>query len=117
VWTPTNTDTNVSGIRYNGVNLVAKFGYRVDSRYVEDGSYLKLKTVVLGYSLPKTVASKLNIKSCRFSVSAQNLLTWTKYSGYNPDVSVGKYGALTPSLDFSAYPQSVAISGGIDIKF
>lgn len=117
VWTPTNTDTNVSGIRYNTVNLGAKFGYKVDSRYVEDGSYLKLKTVVLGYNLSKKILSKLQLKSCRLSVSAQNLWTWTKYSGYNPDVSVGRYGALTPSLDFSAYPQSVAISGGIDIKF
>jgi hypothetical protein len=55
--------------------------------------------------------------SCRISVAAQNLMTWTKYSGYDPDVSVGRQGALTPGLDYSAYPQSVAVSGGIEIKF
>jgi len=117
VWTPTNTNTNVSGVRYDGNNLTARYGYRVDSRYVEDGSYLKLKTIVIGYSLPKKLLAKLQLKNCRFSVSAQNLYTWTKYSGYNPDVSVGRHGALTPSLDYSAYPQSVTISGGIDIIF
>jgi TonB-linked SusC/RagA family outer membrane protein len=117
VWTPTNTDTDVSGVRYNGNNLSPKFGYKIDTRYVEDGSYLKLKTVVLGYSLPKKLLSKLQIKSFRISVAAQNLMTWTKYTGYDPDVSVGRYGALTPGLDFSAYPQSVSITGGIDIKF
>jgi TonB-linked SusC/RagA family outer membrane protein len=117
VWTPTNTDTDVSGVRYNGNNLSPKYGYKIDTRYVEDGSYLKLKTVVLGYSLPKKLVSKLQIKSFRISVAAQNLMTWTKYTGYDPDVSVGRYGALTPGLDFSAYPQSVSITGGIDIKF
>jgi TonB-linked SusC/RagA family outer membrane protein len=117
IWTPTNTNTNVSGIRYNGNNLNARFGYHLDSRYIDDGSYLKLKSVVLGYNLPKKVLSKLQIMSCRISVAAQNLMTWTKYSGYDPDVSVGRQGALTPSLDYSAYPQSVAVSAGIDIKF
>lgn len=117
VWTPTNTNTNVSGIRYNGKNLAARYGFKIDSRYVEDGSYLKLKTVALGYSLPNKVLRKLKLKHCRFSLSAQNIYTWTKYSGYNPDVSVGKFGALTPNLDYSAYPQSVTIMGGVDIRF
>lgn len=117
VWTPNNTNTNISGIRYDGQLLNEKYGYKMDSRFIEDGSYLKIKSVVLGYSLPKKALYKLKMKSCRFSVSAQNLLTITKYSGYNPDVSVGRFGALTPNLDYSAYPQSVAISAGIDILF
>lgn len=116
-WTPYNTDTDVSGIRYNNHNLSPKSGYRVDSRYVDDGSYLKLKTLVLGYRLPKKLTTKLNFNSCRFSLSAQNLFTLTAYKGYDPDVSVGKYGALTPSLDYSAYPQSIVVSLGIDVRF
>ncbi len=117
IWTPTNTETNIGGMRYDGVNLLTPFGYKLDSRHIDDGSYLKLKTVVLGYNLPTQLLKKLKLKKCRLSVSAQNLYTWTNYEGYDPDVSVGRYGALTPRLDYSAYPQSVTISGGIDITF
>ncbi|WP_353134600.1 TonB-dependent receptor [Pseudopedobacter sp.] len=117
IWTPTNTETNIGGMRYDGVNLLTPFGYKLDSRHIDDGSYLKLKTAVLGYNLPTQLLKKLKLKKCRLSVSAQNLYTWTKYEGYDPDVSVGRYGALTPRLDYSAYPQSVTISGGIDITF
>ncbi|TZF83184.1 TonB-dependent receptor [Pedobacter sp. BS3] len=117
IWTPTNTETSVGGMRYDGVNLLTPFGYRLDSRDIDDGSYLKLKTVVLGYNLPGKLLRKLNLKKCRLFVSAQNLYTWTKYEGYDPDVSVGRYGALTPRLDYSAYPQSLTVSGGIDVTF
>jgi len=117
IWTPTNTETNIGGMRYDGVNLLTPFGYKLDSRHIDDGSYLKLKTVALGYNLPNQLLRKLNLKKCRLSVSAQNLHTWTNYEGYDPDVSVGRYGALTPRLDYSAYPQSITISGGIDITF
>lgn len=117
IWTPTNTEGEIGGMRYDGVNLLTPFGYRLDSRHIDDGSYLKLKTVVLGYNLPNSLLKKLKLKKCRLSVSAQNLYTWTNYEGYDPDVSVGRYGALTPRLDYSAYPQSVTVSGGIDITF
>lgn len=117
IWTPTNTDTNISGTRYDGHTLVTRTGYRIDSRYVDDGSYLKFKSFVIGYSLPRRLISKTPLDRCRFFFSAQNLFTLTNYKGYNPDVSVGRYGALTPSLDYSAYPQSVAMSAGVDIRF
>ncbi len=117
IWTPTNTDTDIPGMRYDGINLTRPFGYRVDSRHVDDGSYLKLKTLVLGYRLPNRVAQKLHLKGCRITLSAQNVYTWTGYEGYDPDVSVGRYGALTPRLDYSAYPQARTISGGIDLTF
>ena len=116
-WTPQNTDTNVGTIAYNSVYGAPPKGNGVDNRYVEDGSYLKLKTISLGYNLPKKLLTKMNLKKCRLSLSAQNLYTWTNYSGYDPDVSVGRYGALTPSLDYSAYPQSVTISGGLEVTF
>lgn len=116
-WTPQNTDTNVGTIVYNSVYGAPPKGNWVDNRYVEDGSYLKLKTISLGYNLPKTILEKLKLKKCRLSLSAQNLYTWTNYSGYDPDVSVGRYGALTPSLDYSAYPQSVTILGGLEVTF
>lgn len=117
IWTPTNTDTNIGGMRYDGINLLVPLGYKLDSRHIEDGSYLKLKTIVLGYTLPYNLLRKTGIQKCRITLSAQNIFTWTNYTGYDPDVSVGRYGALTPRLDYSAYPQSRTISGGIDISF
>ncbi|MFD1629572.1 SusC/RagA family TonB-linked outer membrane protein [Pseudopedobacter beijingensis] len=117
IWTPTNTDTDIGGMRFDGKNLVTPYGYKLDTRHINDGSYLRLKTVVLGYNLPAKFLNKINVKRCRLSLSAQNLYTWTKYKGYDPDVSVGRYGALTPRLDYSAYPQSFTLSGGIDFTF
>lgn len=116
-WSPLNTDTNVGAVRYLTVYGAPPKGNQIDDRYVEDGSYLKLKTVSIGYSLPKSLLEKLKVKKFRIHLTGQNLYTWTKYSGYDPDVSVGKYGALTPRLDYSAYPQSTTIMGGVDITF
>ncbi|MGB2129144.1 MAG: SusC/RagA family TonB-linked outer membrane protein [Flavicella sp.] len=116
-WSPTNTNTDVPTIRYSNVYGAAPVGNRIDDRHVEDGSYINLRNVSLGYNLSEKWASKLKIKSMRIHVTGQNLFTWTNYSGYNPDVSVGRYGALTPRLDYSAYPQSTTIMTGIDITF
>ncbi len=117
IWTPTNTDTNIGGMRYDGINTTASFGYKLDNRFVDDGSYIKLKTIVLGYNLPKSVLKDLKLTNFRISFAAQNLYRWTSYKGYDPDVSVGRYGALTPGLDYSAYPQSATITGGIEVTF
>ena len=117
IWTPTNTDTEIGGMRYDGINTPASFGYKLDSRFVDDGSYLKLKSIVLGYNLPKSLLKYLKLTNFRASIAAQNLYRWTNYKGYDPDVSVGRFGALTPGLDFSAYPQSATITGGLAITF
>ena len=116
-WTPTNTDTTIGTTRYLNVFGRPPVGNLIDSRYVEDGSYLKLKTVSFGYSLPTEVVEKLKIKKLRLFITGQNLFTWTDYSGYDPDVSVGRFGALTPNLDWSAYPQSTTIMTGINVTF
>ncbi|WP_282080408.1 SusC/RagA family TonB-linked outer membrane protein [Aquimarina algiphila] len=116
-WTPTNTDTNIGATRFQNVFGRPPTGNLIDDRYVEDGSFLKLKTVSLGYSLPSDVLDKLKIKKLRIFVTGQNLFTWTNYSGYDPDVSVGRFGALTPNLDWSAYPQSIIIQSGVNITF
>ena len=112
-----NTDTDKNAFRYLNVVGVAPDGNRIDNRYIEDGSYLKLKTVSIGYNLPSEVVEKIGLKNLRLFINGQNLVTWTSYSGYNPDVSVGRFGALTPNLDWSAYPQSITIMTGINITF
>lgn len=116
-WTPQNTDTDINTIKYLQTFGKPPQGNQIDDRYVEDGSYLRFKSVTLGYSFSKDVIEKLGLTKLRLQVTANNLLTWTSYSGYDPDVSVGKFGALTPHLDYSAYPQSSSVMWGIDLTF
>lgn len=109
-WSPTNPSNTL--FRAGGQGLLASFS----SRIVEDGSYLRLKTVSLGYNLPASILKKLNLTQLRFHVSAQNLLTWTNYSGRDPEVSV-RNTALTPGLDYVAYPQARSITFGLNATF
>lgn len=86
------------------------------SRVVEDGSFLRLKTVSLGYSFSEQVLNKVWLKSLRLYASAQNLYTWTDYSGSNPDVST-RHSALTPGFDFAAYPLARTFTVGLSTTF
>jgi TonB-dependent starch-binding outer membrane protein SusC len=86
------------------------------SRVIEDGSYLRLKTVSLGYSIPTKLLKKLSMSKVHLYVSAQNLFTLTKYSGYDPEVSI-RNTALTPGLDFSSYPRAASMNVGINVSF
>ena len=110
-WSPTNTTSDIPRTRgYTG----AIGGY--SSAVVEDGSFLRLKTVSLGYNFDKEFTSKIHLKSMRFYVSGQNLITWTKYSGSDPEVN--SYGsALTSGFDFSSYPRARTIVFGTNISF
>ncbi|WP_225874622.1 SusC/RagA family TonB-linked outer membrane protein [Pedobacter hiemivivus] len=89
---------------------------RYSSRVIEDGSYLRLKTVSLGYSIPAKYLKRINFSTLSFSVTAQNLYTFTKYSGMDPEVSV-RNSVLTPGFDYSAYPQARTIVLGITSNF
>jgi TonB-linked SusC/RagA family outer membrane protein len=108
-WTPENPDSN--DFRTKGF-----FGGGYSSRYVEDGSYLRLKTVSFGYNFEPKLLRKINLKEARIYLAAQNLVTWTKYSGSDPEVNVYN-SALTSGFDFSTYPRAHTISLGTNIKF
>lgn len=82
------------------------------SRVVEDGSFLRLKTVSLGYNFDASLLRTMKLKTLRAYVSAQNLHTWTKYSGSNPDVST-RHSVLTPGFDFASYPLARTIVFGV----
>ncbi|MBQ8308099.1 MAG: hypothetical protein IJX56_04800, partial [Alistipes sp.] len=86
------------------------------SRVVEDGSFLRLRNVSLGYTLPSKVTRKMRISSMRFHISADNIWTLTNYSGPDPEVST-RNSVLTPGFDWSAYPRSMGFSAGLDITF
>ena len=93
------------------------------SRFVEDGSYVRLKNIALGYNLPSDVLSNLGIDNVRFSVSAQNLLTFTNYSGLDPEVNYtgGDNGSLASNtvlgFDFGNYPTIKSVSFSVNVKF
>ncbi|GGA82285.1 SusC/RagA family TonB-linked outer membrane protein [Flavobacterium palustre] len=108
-WTPENSNSDI--FRTGGY-----FGGGYSSAVVEDGSYLRLKTVSLGYNVNSDLVSKWHLKSLRFYVSGQNLITWTKYSGPDPEVNAYS-SALTSGFDFSTYPRARTIVFGTNISF
>ncbi|MFA8433077.1 MAG: SusC/RagA family TonB-linked outer membrane protein [Marinifilaceae bacterium] len=117
-YTPTNPTNEIHIIRgENNILGGPAEGNLVSNRIVEDGSFLRLKTLSLGYTFNKKMLKKTMFHKARAYVSAQNLFTWTNYSGYDPEVSVGKFGALTPGLDYSAYPISSTVTFGIELGF
>jgi TonB-dependent starch-binding outer membrane protein SusC len=93
------------------------YGPRVySSKFIEDGSYLRLKTVSLGYNLPPSFLKRMKITAVRAYMAAQNLITWTNYSGMDPEVSV-RNSALTPGFDWSSYPKARTVSLGLNVTF
>lgn len=84
---------------------------------VEDGSFLRLNTLTLGYSLPELVTSRLNIQRLRLYVSGYNVFVLTNYSGFDPEVSSRRNTVLTPGLDYSAYPKSRQLLFGVNLTF
>ena len=90
---------------------------RLSDRYVEDGSYLRVKNITLGYTFPKSFLQKVKIDNIRLYVNIQNLYTFTKYSGYDPEVDTRRNGPLTPSVDYSAYPKSIGFVAGVNLTF
>lgn len=109
-WSPTNAS-----------NLVPKTnGYitnEVYSRFVEDGSFLRLKNVTLGYTIPQKLTKKFYVQKLRIYGSAQNLFCLSKYSGYDPEVSTAANNPMTPGLDWGAYPKSRIFTIGLDLQF
>ncbi len=83
---------------------------------IEDGSFLRINNVTIGYSLPVLALAKLHMSRLRFYVTMNNLYVFTKYSGYDPEVSV-RSSQLTPNLDYSAYPKSRSFIFGINATF
>lgn len=84
---------------------------------VEDGSFLRLSSVTLGYTLPDRWMQKLHIKKFRLYVTGANLFCWTGYSGYDPEVDTRRATPLTPGVDYSAYPRSRSVVFGANLTF
>ncbi|AUP78685.1 SusC/RagA family TonB-linked outer membrane protein [Flavivirga eckloniae] len=127
-WTPTNTNTNMPRVGNNSSR-------EISSRFVEDGSYIRLKNLALGYNLPAELINGLGIERIRLSLSAQNLLTFTDYSGLDPEVSffgsAGRKSTTANSagsnnntasntaqgFDFGNYPTVQTVNFSVNVKF
>lgn len=92
---------------------------RISDRYVEDGSFLRIKNITLGYTFPKALLNKAKIENLRVYVNIQNLYTFTKYTGYDPEVgaSTQDSSGLTYGLDNGRYPSPAMYSFGLNITF
>lgn len=86
---------------------------RLSSRYVEDGSYLRLKAITLGYTFPKNLTDRLSLASLSIYGTGENLLTFTKYSGFDPEVNFGGTSNTNIGIDYGTYPQTRNIIFGI----
>ncbi len=84
---------------------------------VEDGTYLRLNTLTLGYTLPESAVGDLGITKLRLYVTANNVFVWTNYSGIDPEVSTRRKTTFTPRVDYSAYPRSRQVAFGLNLNF
>jgi len=84
---------------------------------VEDGSFIRLSSATLGYTLPQSITKKWHMDKLRFYVTGTNLFCWTNYSGYDPEVDTRRATPLTPGVDYSAYPKSVGYVVGVNMNF
>jgi len=117
-WTPTHTNTNMPRAISSDPNGNA----RTSSRFVEDGSYFRMKNIILSYTIPNPTLQSVTkgvVSSFKIYVSAQNLLTITNYSGYDPEVGnrTPSSSYLTNGIDFAVYPQPKAYNIGIQVGF
>ena len=108
-WTATNASNKVPAAK-------GYVSYDVYSRFIEDGSFLRLKNITLGYTVPKYIVGKYRISNLRLYATAQNLFCLTKYSGYDPEVSM-RSSNLMPAFDYGAYPKSKVVTFGAELKF
>ncbi|TYZ06071.1 TonB-dependent receptor [Hymenobacter lutimineralis] len=108
-WTGPGTSNDVPRA-YSGANSDPNRNLRVSSYFLEDGSYMRIKVLTLGYTLPESIMGRLSAKQLRVYASAQNLLTLTKYTGFDPEV--GSRG-----VDLGVYPQPRVFLAGINFGF
>lgn len=106
-----NADTNIP--RIYGANNNA----RISDRFVEDGSYIRLKNLTVGYTLPPALLSRFNIRTARVYFSGENLITVTNYSGHDPEVGSDTQDPLLIGVDIGNYPSQRIITFGLNFGF
>lgn len=110
-WTPTNPSTTIPRASLSGS------AYNLSNIQVEDGSYLRAKSISIAYNLPAAISNKANLKNAKIYVSALNLFTITNYSGYDPEVSRFGQNNLLQGADYGSYPGMKSIMVGLNLGF
>ncbi|GAA3605584.1 TonB-dependent receptor [Flavivirga amylovorans] len=118
-WTPTNPSNIYARALLDDNDIQNN---RASSHFVEDGSFLRLRNLNFGYSLPDSIIDKLGLSALRIYLSAQNVITWTKYNGSDPEVGQntdvnGVTSVQTRGIDAGAYPISSSVTLGLNLKF
>ncbi|MDZ7757307.1 TonB-dependent receptor [Rhodohalobacter sp.] len=108
-WTGEGTSDTEPRPSYGGYNFLPS------DRFISDGSYLRLRSLNIGYSIPSTIANAIQMARARIYVKATNLFTWTEYSGYTPEIGSGN--VLSNGIDTGVYPIPRVISIGINTTF
>ncbi|MBO6523672.1 MAG: TonB-dependent receptor [Balneolaceae bacterium] len=108
-WTGEGTSNSEPRPSYGGYNFLPS------DRFIQDGSYIRLRSLILGYSLPTSLLERLDIDRARFYIKATNLLTWAKYTGYTPEIGSGN--VLSNGIDTGIYPIPRVISIGFNTTF
>jgi hypothetical protein len=114
-WTPSHTNTDVPKVG-------TQTGYIFSTRWIENGSFLRVQNIALGYSLPPSVVNMLKISKCRLYVGVQNAFVITKYKGFDPEVLWNPTNSNTNTnifrgMDYDAYPHTRNYTMGINITF
>ncbi len=116
-WTPENPTSNEPRMTLTDANENSRFS----DRYVQNGSYLRLRNTQLGYTIPTAVTKKWSLSNLRVYVSVDNLLTFTKYKGLDPEIGDygynGNYNPLGYGVDLGTYPQPRTFRGGLTVNF
>lgn len=112
-WNADNTASNEPRMTLNDANENARFS----DRYVQDGSYIRLKNIQLGYTLPSELLSNLGIQKLRVYLAADNLLTITDYEGFDPELGAWNNNPFSVGVDVATIPQARTFRGGLNITF
>jgi TonB-dependent starch-binding outer membrane protein SusC len=110
-WTPENTNTVEPRAIWGDPNQ----NTRASTRFVEDGSYIRLKNVILGYTLPADLSDRMGVRTARVYVQGQNVFTRTNYSGWDPEVNAGGTSSITRAWDFYTLPQLRVFTVGVNV--
>jgi TonB-linked SusC/RagA family outer membrane protein len=114
-WTPANAHND---IRYpRAVFADPNNNRRASNRWLENGSYLRIRNINFGYSFPEAITNKMRISRLKVYVQGQNLFTWTKYSGFDPEISTFGETTTAPGTDFLTFPVPRIISFGLNVTF
>jgi hypothetical protein len=113
-WTPTNPSNKVPRPSQGGNSTF--LSTRISTRFLEDGSFMKLKNLSLAYDIPAPQLQRLKLQAARITFSGINLITWTKYSGLDPESS-SQGGLISGGLDFTPYPATRSYNLSLALSF